>query len=559
MSSEREQAPIKKEVDRWERETLKPTLERSPEWKERFTTPSGRSIGRLYTPLDVGDFDYLKDLGFPGEPPFTRGIYATQYRGRLWTMRQYSGYASAEETNRRYKYLLKQGQTGLSVAFDLPTQIGYDSDDTMAEGEVGKVGVPISTLEDIELLFGGIPLGKVSTSMTINATTPQILAMYLRIAEAQGVQLSEVRGTVQNDILKEYVARGTYIYPPSPSMRLVVDIMEYCHRNAQRFNTISVSGCHMREAGATAAQEIAFTIANGMEYVRAAIERGMPVDAFAPRISFFFGCHNDFYEEIAKFRAARRIWAGIMRERFEAESRRSLLMRYHVQTDGVTLTAQQPYNNVVRVTIQALAAVLGGCQSLHTNSFDEALSLPSEVAVTTALRTQQIIAHESGAANSVDPMAGSYMVEHLTGEIEEEALRYIERIDEMGGATSAIERGYIQREIAESAYNQQKEIDSGERVIVGVNSYTVEEEAPIHLLEVDPALVRRQVQRLKAYKGMRDTAEVEKSLGKLKRAAEGEVNLMPLIIKAIEARATNGEISNTLREVFGEYRATTIV
>jgi methylmalonyl-CoA mutase N-terminal domain/subunit len=550
---------MKEEKDRWERETLKPTLERSPEWKERFTTPSGRSIGRLYTPLDIGELNYIRDLGFPGEPPFTRGIYATQYRGRLWTMRQYSGYASAEETNRRFKFLLEQGQTGLSVAFDLPTQIGYDSDDLMAEGEVGRVGVPISTLKDMELLFGGIPLGKVSTSMTINATTPQILAMYLRIAEAQGVPLSDLRGTVQNDILKEYVARGTYIYPPDHSMRLVVDVIEHCHRNAQRFNTISVSGYHMREAGATAAQEVAFTIANGMEYVGAALERGLPVDAFAPRISFFFGCHNDFCEEIAKFRAARRMWARIMRERFEAESRRSLLMRYHVQTDGVTLAAQQPVNNIVRVTIQALAAVLGGCQSLHTNSFDEALSLPSEVAVTTALRTQQVIAHESGVANSVDPMAGSYLVEHLTGEIEEEALRYIEKIDEMGGAASAIDRGYIQREIAESAYNQQKEIESGERVIVGVNRYAAEEEAPMNLLEVDPALARRQVQRLKAYKGMRDTAKVEKSLGKLRRAAEGEVNLMPPILKAIEARATNGEISNTLREVFGEYRATTIV
>ena len=559
MFSKRRLASLKGELERWEDETVNPGLERFPERAEEFTTPSGRPVRRLYSPLDIGEFDYVEGLGFPGEPPFTRGIYPTQYRGRLWTMRQYSGYASAEETNRRFKFLLEQGQTGLSVAFDLPTQMGYDSDSPMAEGEVGRVGVPISSLEDMENLFRGIGLGGVSTSMTINATAPQILAMYLKIAEAQGAPPAELRGTAQNDLLKEYVARGTYIYPPAESIRLVVDIIEYFFRNVPRFNTISVSGYHMREAGATAVQEVAFTLANGIEYVRSAVERGLPVDAFAPRISFFFGCHNDFLEEIAKFRAARRMWARIMRERFGAESRRSMLMRYHVQTDGVTLTAQQPQNNIVRVTIQALAAVLGGCQSLHTNSFDEALGLPSEVAVTTALRTQQIIAHESGVANTIDPLGGSYAVEYLTDEIEEEAYGYIDKIEGMGGATAAIDGGFYQREIAESAYRQQREAESGDRVIVGVNAYTSEERTPIEALRVDPVLERRQIERLKAFKARRDGGKVERALGGLMEAAEGEENLMPHIIGAVEARATNGEISDTLREVFGEYRAATIV
>lgn len=560
MFSKRKLASLNEEIERWEHETLTPTIKRFPERSKEFTTPSGTPIKRLYSPLDIYEFDYSENLGFPGEPPFTRGIYPTQYRGRLWTMRQYSGYASPEETNKRFKFLLEQGQTGLSVAFDLPTQMGYDSDSPIAEGEVGRVGVPVSSLEDMEALFEGIQLCKVSTSMTINATAPQILAMYLKIAEAQNVPLAEVRGTVQNDVLKEYVARGTYIYPPSPSMRLVVDIIEFFFKKVPSFNTISVSGYHMREAGATAVQEVAFSLANGIEYVKSAVERGLPVDAFAPRISFFFGCHNDFLEEIAKFRAARRMWAKVMRERFEAKSSRSLLMRYHVQTDGVTLTSQQPYNNIVRVTIQALAAVLGGCQSLHTNSFDEALGLPSEIAVSTALRTQQIIAQESGVANTIDPLGGSYAVEYLTNEIEEKAFGYIEKIDGMGGATAAIERGFYQREIAESAYRQQREIESGERIIVGVNMYKDDgEQAPVEVLRVDPELEKRQIEKLKAFKGSRDMGRVEHALKDLRKAAEGDANLIPFIIGAIEAQATNGEISETFREVFGEYRATTIV
>ncbi|UCH57689.1 MAG: methylmalonyl-CoA mutase family protein [Candidatus Bathyarchaeota archaeon] len=559
MFSKRKLASITREMGRWKRETLTPSLERFPEREKEFATPSGRPIKRLYTPPDMSVFDYLGDLGFPGEPPFTRGLYPTQSRGRLWTMRQYSGYASAEETNRRFKFLLEHGQTGLSVAFDLPTQIGYDSDSPKAEGEVGRVGVPVSSLEDFEILFKGIPLGSVSTSMTINATTPQILAMYLKIAEAQKVPTADVRGTVQNDILKEYVARGTYIYPPAPSMRLVVDIIEFCLKNAPRFNTISVSGYHMREAGATAVQEIAFTIANGIEYVKAAVERGLPVDDFAPRISFFFGCHNDFFEEIAKFRAARRMWARIMSGRFGAKRRRSLLMRYHVQTDGVTLTSQQPYNNIIRVTIQALAAVLGGCQSLHTNSFDEAIGLPSEVAVETALRTQQIIAHESGVANTIDPIGGSYLLEYLTDEIEEEASSYIEKIIAMGGSASAIERGFYQREIAESAYRQQKEVEGGTRIIVGINKYVRKEKVPVKLLRVDPVAEKRQIERLRTFKRMRDMWKVDHALEKLRRAAEGETNLMPFILESVGARATTGEISDTLRGVFGEFRATTII
>lgn len=559
MFSKRRLASLRRELDRWEEDTVNPGLERFPERAEEFKTTSGRTVRRLYSPLDIGEFDYAERLGFPGEPPFTRGIYPTQYRGRLWTMRQYSGYASAEETNRRFKFLLEQGQTGLSVAFDLPTQMGYDSDSLIAEGEVGRVGVPISSIEDMENLFQGIGLGGVSTSMTINATAPQILAMYISIAEAQGAQPADLRGTAQNDLLKEYVARGTYIYPPAESMRLVVDIIEYFFRNVPRFNTISVSGYHMREAGATATQEVAFTLANGIEYVRSAVERGLPVDAFAPRISFFFGCHNDFLEEIAKFRAARRMWARIMREKFGAESRRSMLMRYHVQTDGVTLTAQQPQNNIVRVTIQALAAVLGGCQSLHTNSFDEALGLPSEIAVTTALRTQQIIAHESGVTNTIDPLGGSYAVEYLTSEIEEEAYGYIDKIEGMGGATAAIDGGFYQSEIAESAYRQQREAESGDRVIVGVNAYTSEERTPIEALRVDPVLERRRIERLKAFKARRDMRKVERALGGLMKAADGDENLMPHIIGAVESRATNGEISDTLRKIFGEYRAATIV
>ena len=550
---------IVKEKERWERETLKKTLARFPERLPEFTTVSGMPIKRLYTPMDVEDLDYARDLGFPGEFPFTRGVYATVYRGRLWTMRQYAGFGTAEESNQRYKYLLEQGQTGLSVAFDLPTQIGYDSDHSVAGGEVGRVGVPVSSLRDMEILFDGIPLDKVSTSMTINSTAPQVLAMYFALAEKQGVPPNKVNGTVQNDILKEYVARGTYIYPPEASMRLAVDIIEYCHRNVPRFNTISVSGYHMREAGATAVQELAFTLANGIAYVEAAMKRGLPIDDFAPRVSFFFACHNDFFEEIAKFRAARRMWAKIMKERFGAKNPRSMLLRYHVQTAGCTLTAQQPYNNIVRVTIQALAAVQGGAQSLHTNSFDEALALPSETAVITALRTQQIIAHESGVTNTVDPLGGSFFVESLTNKIEEEAMEYVQKIDAMGGAMAAIQRGFYQKQIADSAYKYQKDVEGKERIVVGVNEFITEAKVPIKLLKVDPEAEKKQVERLRRVRAERDGKKVKEALEKLRRAAEGRENLMPFMLEAVKAYATTGEISDTLREVFGEYKAMTIV
>jgi len=550
---------IIKEKERWERETLNKTLARFPERQPEFTTVSGMPIQRLYTPMDVEDLDYARDLGFPGEFPFTRGVYATVYRGRLWTMRQYAGFGTAEESNQRYKYLLEQGQTGLSVAFDLPTQIGYDSDHSIASGEVGRVGVPVSSLRDMEILFDGIPLDKVSTSMTINSTAPQVLAMYFALAEKQGVPLSKVAGTVQNDILKEYVARGTYIYPPEASMRLAVDIIEYCQKNAPRFNAISVSGYHMREAGATAVQELAFTLANGIAYVEAAMKRGLPIDDFAPRVSFFFACHNDFFEETAKFRAARRLWAKIMKERFGAKDPSSMLLRYHVQTAGCTLTAQQPYNNIVRVTMQALAAVLGGAQSLHTNSFDEALALPSETAVITALRTQQIIAHESGVTNTVDPLAGSFFVESLTNKIEEEAMEYIQKIDAMGGAMAAIQRGFYQKQIADSAYEYQKEVEGKERIVVGVNEFITEAKVPIKLLKVDPETEKKQVERLRRVRAERDGKKVKEALKKLRRAADGNDNLMPFMLEAAKTYATNGEVSDTLREVFSEYKAETIV
>ena len=554
-----ELASILKEKEKWEKRTLDKTLEKFPERLKEFTTVSGMPIERLYTPMEVENLDYLRDLGFPGEFPFTRGIYSTGYRGRLWTMRQYAGFGTAEESNKRYKYLLEQGQTGLSVAFDLPTQVGYDSDHPLAEGEVGKAGVPVSSLKDMEILFDGIPLGRVSTSMTINATAPQVLAMYFAIAERQGVALDSVRGTVQNDILKEYAARGTYIYPPDPSMRLVTDIIEYCFKNAPNFNTISISGYHVREAGSTAIQELAFTLANGIAYVEAAAKRGLPVDSFAPRISFFFACHNDFFEEIAKFRAARRLWSRIMKERFAARDPRSLLLRYHVQTSGCTLTAQQPFNNIVRVTMQALAAVLGGAQSLHTNSFDEALALPSETAVMTALRTQQTIAYESGVANTIDPLGGSYFVEYLTNKIEEEASEYIEKIDEMGGAPSAIQKGFYQKEIADSAYRYQREIEDRKRIIVGLNEFVTDAKVRIKILRVDPEAEKRQIERLRKARAERDGKKVKEALEKLRKAAGGQENLMPYLSRAIKTYATNGEISDTLREVFGEYKATTIV
>ncbi len=539
----------------WEEKYVKPLLAKAPERKKEFKSSSGFVLDRLYTPEDV-EIDYENKLGYPGVYPFTRGVYPTMYRGRLWTMRQYAGFGTAEETNARYKYLLSQGQTGLSVAFDLPTQIGYDSDHPMALGEVGKVGVAIDTIEDMQILFNGIPLDKVSTSMTINSTCAQILSMYIAVAEQQGIRREVLRGTVQNDMLKEYIARGTYIFPPEPSLRLATDIIMFCAKEMPKWNSISISGYHMEEAGATPVQEIAFTLANGITYVEKVLERGMDVDEFAPRLSFFFAAGNNFFEEIAKFRAARRLWAKIMKERFNAKNPRSMMLRFHVQTAGCTLTAQQPENNIVRVTLQALAAVLGGCQSLHTNSFDEALCLPTEKAVRIALRTQQIIAEESGVADVVDPLGGSYYIEWLTDKIEEEAMRYIEKIDEMGGMIKAIESGYVQREIQKSAYEKQKAIDSGEIVVVGVNKYQIEEEIQIELLRVDKSVVEKQIERLRRFRENRDKRKVEEALDRLKKAAEKEdENLMPYVLEAVKAKATLGEITDALREVFGEYRA----
>ncbi len=549
---------IKELKARWERDVLEPTLARFPERRDAFETTSGIPVERVYTPLDAADVDYVEDVGMPGQYPFTRGIYPTMYRGRFWTMRQYAGYATAEETNRRYKYLLERGQTGLSVAFDLPTQIGYDSDHPLARPEVGKVGVAIDSLEDMRILFDGIPLDKVSTSMTINATASILLAMYIAVAKEQGVDPQVLRGTIQNDILKEYQARGTYIYPPKPSLRLITDIFAYCKDHLPRWNTISISGYHIREAGATAVQEVAFTLANAIAYVEAALEAGLEVDDFAPRLSFFFAAQNNLLEEVAKFRAARRLWARIMRERFGARDKRSWMLRFHTQTAGVALTAQQPQNNIVRVTIQALAAVLGGTQSLHTNSYDEALGLPTEESVRIALRTQQIIAHESGVADTVDPLAGSYFVERLTNEIEERAQAYIARIDELGGALRATELGYIQREIQEAAYRLQQEIEAKERIVVGVNEYLEAEEHVPEILRVDPAVVERQIRRLEALRAQRDAARVEEALAALAEAAAGEANVMPRILAAVEAGATLGEIADTLREVFGEYQPATV-
>jgi methylmalonyl-CoA mutase N-terminal domain/subunit len=541
--------------EEWEKRTLEPTLRRFPERQERFETLSGIPLDRIYTPADV-PVDYLQDLGFPGEYPFTRGVQPTMYRGRLWTMRQYAGYATAEESNARYRYLLAQGQTGLSVAFDLPTQLGYDADDPLASGEVGKVGVSISSLDDMRVLFNGIPLDQISTSMTINAPAAILLAMYIAVAKEQGVDPKHLRGTVQNDILKEYIARGTYIFPPRPSMRLVTDLIRYCATEVPEWNTISISGYHIREAGSTAVQEVAFTLANGIAYVQAAIEAGLDVDAFAPRLSFFFNAHNDFLEEVAKFRAARRLWARIMRERFGAKDPRSCMLRFHTQTAGCTLTAQQPELNVIRVTLQALAAVLGGTQSLHTNSLDEALWLPTEESVRIALRTQQIIAHESGVANTVDPLAGSYVVEYLTNEIERQAQAYIEKIDAMGGVLVAIEQGYIQQEIADAAYRYQQAVEKGERIVVGVNAYQIAEEARrLKRLVVDPAVEARQRERLAALRARRDAERVSAMLARVEAAARSsDQMLMPLFIAAVEAECTLGEICGVLRRVWGEYR-----
>ncbi|HEY7068300.1 MAG TPA: methylmalonyl-CoA mutase family protein [Chloroflexota bacterium] len=508
----------------------------------------------LYTPDELGSFDYDTQLGYPGEYPFTRGVYPTMYRGRLWTMRQYAGYASAKESNRRYRYLLAQGQTGLSVAFDLPTQLGYDADHPLAEGEVGKVGVSICSLDDMALLFEDIPLGDVSTSMTINATAPILLALYVAVGKRQGVPLGRLAGTVQNDILKEYAARGTYIYPPGPSLRLVTDVIAYCAGELPSWNPISISGYHMREAGATAAQELAFTLANGVEYVQAALGAGLAVDTFAPRLAFFFDSHNHLLEEVAKFRAARRLWAWLMRERFGAADPRSWALRFHTQTAGVTLTAQQIDNNVVRTTVQALAAVLGGTQSLHVNARDEALALPTEAAAETALRTQQIIAYESGAADTIDPLAGSYYVEWLTDDLERQAREYLDRIGALGGARAAIERGWVQRELHESAYRFQREVDAGERVIVGVNRFVTDSPPVQGVLRVDPAVRERQMARLHALRARRDGAAVDAALAAVERAAAGSANTVPPILSAVEAGATLGEVADALRRVFGEAR-----
>jgi len=538
---------IKELKDEWE----------SQEFKERqqsFTTISGIPVSRLHTPADT-DIDYLTDLGFPGEYPFIRGVYPTMYRGRLWTMRQYAGFATAEESNKRYRYLLSQGQTGLSVAFDLPTQIGYDSDHPLAEGEIGKTGVAIDTLRDIEILFDQIPLDHVSTSMTINSPAAVLLAMYIVLAEKQNVPKGKISGTIQNDILKEYIARGTYIFPPEPSMRIITDIFEYCSQNTPRFNTISISGYHIREAGSTAVQEVAFTLANAVTYVEAAIKKGLSVDTFAPRLSFFFNAHIDLFEEIAKFRAARRLWARIMKERFSAQNPKSMMLRFHTQTAGCSLTAQQPENNIVRTTLEALAAVLGGTQSLHTNSMDEALALPSEKAVRIALRTQQILASESGTANTVDPVAGSYFIEELTTEIEEQALEYIKKIDAMGGMLKAIEKGFVQREIQESSYKYQKDVESKYRIVVGINDYIIEEKITMGLLRVNPAVEKKQKEQLNQVKSTRDNSKISQSLDDLRKGAETDANVMPLIVNAVSNYATIGEICDVLRDVFGEYKA----
>jgi len=536
------------ERERWERETLNPLLKKNPERKPAFETSSGIPLERVYSPNDAKDW--------PGEYPFTRGIQPTLYRGRLWTMRQYAGFATAAESNRRYKFLLSQGQTGLSVAFDLPTQIGYDPDDVMALGEVGKVGVSIPTLDDMAQLFDGIPLDQVSTSMTINAPASILLALYIAVGKRQGVEPKKLRGTIQNDILKEYIARGTYIFPPAPSMRLITDVFRYCQTEAPNWNTISISGYHIREAGSTAVQEVAFTLANGIAYVRAALNAGLNVDDFAPQLAFFFNAHNQFLEEVAKFRAARRLWAKIMREQFDARNPKSWMLRFHTQTGGSTLTAQQPEVNVARVTIQALAAVLGGTQSLHTNGMDEALQLPTESAARVALRTQQVIAHESGAADTVDPLAGSYAIESLTDEIEKRAEAYIKHIDDMGGALAAIERGFVQNEIQEAAYRYQQAIESKGQIVVGLNDFTIEEELNIERLKIDPVIEAAQRDKVATVRARRNPNRVSELRTRLESAARGSENLMPLFIECVENDVTLGEICNTLRRVWGEYRPT---
>ena len=547
----------------WQERTYRQAQERSPERDTPFNTSSGRPLEPLYAPEDLAQdsegVDYSSKLGFPGDYPYTRGLQPTMYRGRLWTMRQYAGFGTAEESNQRYKYLLSQGQTGLSVAFDLPTQIGYDADDPMAEGEVGKVGVSICSVRDMETLFDGIPLEQVTTSMTINATASILLSLYVAVAKKQGADLRKVGGTTQHDILKEYVARGTYIFPPRPSMRLITDVFSFCGAELPSWNTISISGYPMREAGCTAAQEVGFTLANAIAYVEAALAAGLEFDAFAPRLAFFFACHSLFLEEVAKFRAARRLWARIAKERFGAKDPRSMMLRFHTQTGGATLTAQQPDNNLVRTAFQALAAVLGGTQSLHTNAKDEALALPSQEAAELALRTQQIIAYETGVAETIDPVAGSYAIEHLTDQVEAEAQAYIDQIDAMGGALEAIEQGFQQREIQESAFRMQREIETNQRIVVGVNEY-VEDEPPIEgLTRVDPSVGERQRARLRELRAERDGRQVKQLLGRLEQAAGGTENMMPLLIESVEAGVTLGEICRVLRGVWGEYQGALVI
>ena len=540
----------------WQDSTLSRVTQRFPERREQFATDSGLDLDTVYTPEDEAatDSEYVDAIGYPGEFPYTRGVQPNMYRGRIWTMRQYAGYATAAATNERYRYLLENGQTGLSVAFDLPTQIGYDSDHLLAEGEVGKVGVPICSLADMETLFDGIPLDKVSTSMTINATAAVLLCLYIAAGKRQGVTPDQLSGTLQNDILKEYIARGTYAYPPRPSMRLVVDVFRYCAENVPRWNTISISGYHMREAGATASQELAFTFANAIAYVQAAVDAGLPVDDFAPRLSFFFVAQNNLFEEVAKFRAARRLWASIMRDRFGAKNPRSMMLRFHTQTAGVTLTAQQPDNNVIRSTVQALAAVLGGTQSLHVNSRDEALSLPTEESAQLSLRTQQILAHESGAADVVDPLGGSWYIENLTDRLETSALEYIQRIDRMGGAVAAIEDGFQVQEIADAAFRHQREVDENDRIVVGVNRYVTEAPPISGLLRVDATAAAEQVERLRTLKRERDNMAVQISLARLADAARSEgANTIPPMMECVERYATLGEVCDVLRQVFGEY------
>jgi methylmalonyl-CoA mutase N-terminal domain/subunit len=536
-------------------EKIEKTLAKNPERKKVFQTTSGIPVPRISTPEDVAGLDYEQDLNFPGEFPYTRGVQPTMYRGRFWTMRQYAGFGTAEDTNRRYRYLLEQGQTGLSVAFDLPTQIGYDSDHPLAQGEVGKVGVAIDSVKDMEILFDQIPLDKVSTSMTINAPAAILLALYIAVGEKQGVPAAKLNGTIQNDILKEYSSRGTYIFPPRPSMRIITNTFEYCTKEVPNWNSISISGYHMREAGCTAVQEVAFTLANGISYVQAAIKAGLDVDEFGPRLSFFFNAHLDFLEEVAKYRAARRIWAKIMRDRFKAKNPRSWMIRFHTQTAGSTLTAQQPFNNIIRVAWQALAAVLGGTQSLHTNSMDEALALPSEQSVQVALRTQQLIAHESGSADTIDPLGGSYYIEKLTDEIEKRAKDYIDKIDQLGGSVVAVEKGYIQQEIQDAAYRYQKEIEAGDRVIVGVNRFQTKEAPPKGLLKVNPKVREVQIKRIAELKASRNATGVITSLEELKKTARGDGNLMVPILNCVRVCCTLGEICDALRSVFGEYES----